>query len=131
MPASRWRISQQVSGPEEAARVAAGAPCYCSKYCRKGNIGKPFAGGPACPVLDHKESIMRNLIGDKLQNVYGRKDKDDKDDSKSKSKSRSKSKSCSKSKSVSVSKSYSKSKSKSFSKSKSKSKSCSKSKSKG
>jgi hypothetical protein len=91
---------QQVSGPEEAARVAAGAPCYCSKYCRKGNIGKPFAGGPACPVFHHKESIMRNLISDKMQNVYGGcKGKDD-----SKSHSKSKSKSCSKDRSDSKSK---------------------------
>jgi hypothetical protein len=103
--------SPQVSGPEEAARVVAGTPCYCSKYCRIGNIGKPFAGGYACPVFDHKESIMRNLISDKLQNVYGGKDKDDsKSKSKSCSKSKSKGKSCSKSKSKSCSKTHSKGK---------------------
>jgi hypothetical protein len=83
--------ASQRSGGGSARRRR--TPCYCSKYCQSDNVGKPFAGGPACPANDHKESIMRNLIGDKLQNVYDREDKDDKDGSKSKSKSKSNSKS--------------------------------------
>jgi hypothetical protein len=75
-----------------------------------------LSGGPACPVFHHKESIMRNLISDKMQNVYGGcKGKDD-------SQSHSKSKSCSRSKSDSKSRSKGNSCSKSNSKSLSKGK---------
>jgi hypothetical protein len=76
----------------------------------------PSRAGLPARFSTTKESDMRNLISDKMQNVYG--GGKGKDDSKSHSKSHSKSKSCSMSKSKSRGKSCSKSRSKTCSKGK-------------